>query len=215
MTEKTTAQTSIDEFLVALAGGESTPGGGAAAALTGSQAAALLSMVVNFTVGRKRYADVEEEMQGHLRRTEYLRADLLALADKDAEAFGAVAACYAMPRSTDAEKSARTNAMQTALKGAAEVPLEMASLCLEILELTPPIAEKGNANVVSDAATAAHLAFAAIQCALVNVRINLKFLKDQAYVGQGQARVESLVAAAERSYTAARASCARTLGLAT
>lgn len=215
MTEKTTAQTSIDEFLVALAGGESTPGGGAAAALTGSQAAALLSMVVNFTVGRKRYTDVEEEMQGHLQRTENLRTELLALADKDAEAFGAVAACYAMPRSTDAEKLARTNAMQTALKGAAEVPLEMASLCLEILELTPPIAEKGNANVVSDAATAAHLAFAAIQCALVNVRINLKFLKDQAYVGQGQARVESLVAATESSYTAARASCTRTLGIAT
>lgn len=215
MTEITTAQTGIEEFLDALAGGESTPGGGAAAALTGSHAAALLSMVVNFTIGRKKYVDVEEEMQGHLRRTEYLRAELLALADKDAEAFGAVAACFEMPRSTDAEKSARTNAMQTALKGAAEVPLEMAALCLEILELTPPIAEKGNANVVSDAATAAHLAFAAIQSALVNVKINLKFMKDQAYVGQGQERVESLVAAAESSYTDARAACTGTLGIAT
>jgi len=215
VTEMKTAQTSIEEFLDALAGGESTPGGGAAAALTGSQAAALLSMVLNFTVGRKRYADVEEEMQGHLQRTEKLRTELLALADKDAEAFGAVAACYAMPRSTDAEKSERTNAMQTALKGAAEVPLEMAELCLEILKLTPPIAEKGNANVVSDAATAAHLAFAAIQCALVNVRINLKFLKDPAYVDRGQARVESLVAAAESSYAAARASCTQALGIAT
>ena len=211
----TTALTSIEEFLDALAGGESTPGGGAAAALTGSQAAALLSMVLNFTVGRKRYAEVEEELRGYLQRTECLRVDLLALADKDAKAFGAVAACYAMPRSTDAEKSARAAAMQTALKGAAEVPLEMAALCLEILELTPPVAEKGNPNVVSDAATAAHLANAAIRSALVNVRINLKFLKDEAYVAQGQGRVASLEAAAESCYNAARASCTSTLGIAT
>ncbi len=214
LTKITTAQTSIEEYLDALAGGESTPGGGAAAALTGSQAAALLSMVLNFTVGRKRYAEFEEEMEGYLQRTELLRAELLALADRDAEAFGAVAACYAMPRLTDAEKSKRTLAMQTALRGAAEVPLAMAALCLEIMELTPPIAEKGNSNVVSDAATAAHLAFAAMHSALVNVRINLKFMKDEAYVDQGQARVESLVAAAESSYNAARAACKRTLGIA-
>lgn len=214
MTEKTTAQTSIEEFLDALAGGESTPGGGAAAALTASQAAALLSMVLNFTVGRRRYADVEEELRGYLQRTECLRVELLALADKDAEAFGAVAASYAMPRSTDAEKSARTAAMQTALKGAAEVPLAMAALCLEILELTPQVAEKGNPNVVSDAATAAHLAYAAIHSALVNVRINLKFLKDEAYVAQGQGRVASLETAAESCYSAARAACTCTLGIA-
>ncbi len=211
----TTGLTSIEEFLDALAAGESTPGGGAAAALTGSQAAALLSMVLNFTVGRKRYAEVEEELRGYLQRTECLRADLLALADKDAEAFGEVAACYSMPRSTDTEKSARTAAMQTALKGASEVPLEMAALCLEILELTPPVADKGNSNVVSDAATAAHLAFAAMHSALVNVKINLKFLKDEAYVSKGQARVASLETAAENCYIAARASCTSTLGIAT
>ena len=98
MTDLTTAQSPIGSFLDDLAGGESTPGGGAAAALTGSQAAALLSMVVNFTVGRKKYAAIEEEMRGYLQRTEAIRAELLALADKDAEAFGAVTACYGMPR---------------------------------------------------------------------------------------------------------------------
>ena len=213
MTELTTAQSPIGAFLDDLAGGESTPGGGAAAALTGCQAAALLSMVLNFTVGRRKFAAVEEEMRGRLQRTETLRAELLALADKDAEAFGAVAACYAMPRSTDEEKAARTAAMQTALKGAAEVPLAIAALCVDILELTPPIAEKGNANVVSDAATAAHLAFAALHSSLVNVNINLKFLKDSAYVAEGREKVEALTTAVERNYAAARGACTRTLGI--
>ena len=117
MTDLDTAGTPIETFLNDLASGESTPGGGAAAALTGSQAAALLSMVLNFTVGRKKYAAVEEELRGLLQRTEAMRADLLTYADKDAEAFGAVAACYSMPRSTEEEKAARTKAMQTALRG--------------------------------------------------------------------------------------------------
>ncbi len=214
MTELTTGQTPIGSFLDELAAGESTPGGGAAAALTGSQAASLLSMVLNFTVGRKKYAGVEEEMRVYLQRTEAIRAKLLGLADEDAAAFGAVAACYALPRSTDEEKAARNIAMQTALKGAAEVPLAIATLCVDILELTPPIAEKGNANVVSDAATAAHLAYAALLSALVNVYINLKFLKDSAYVAAGRERAEAVTAAAERNYAAARAASTTTLGIA-
>ncbi len=214
MTDLATAHNSIHAFLDALAAGESTPGGGAAAAFTGSQAAALLSMVLNFTVGRRKYEDVEEEMQGYLRRTETMRAELLALADKDAEAFGAVAACYAMPRSSDAEKAARGAAMQAALRGATEVPFSIAALCAELLELTRPIAEKGNANVVSDAAAAAHLAFAALHSALVNVNINLKYLKDDVYVTEWRGKVAALATTAENAYVAARASCTETLEMA-
>ena len=95
--------------------------------------------------------------------------------------------------------------MQTALKGAAEVPLAIASLCVDTLDLTPAIADKGNVNVVSDAATAAHLAFAALHCALVNVNINLKFLKDSAYVAEGREKVEALTAVAQKSFDAASA----------
>jgi len=82
------------------------------------------------------------------------------------------------------------------------------------LELTPPIAEKGNPNVVSDAATAAHLAFAALHSALVNVNINLKFLKDEECVKEGKSRVDRLTDAAEKSYITARAACSKTLGIA-
>ncbi len=214
MKDLETARIPVETFLNELASGESTPGGGAAAALSACQAAALLSMVLNFTVGRKKYAAVEEELRGHLLRTEDLRTRLLKLADKDAEAFGAVAACFTMPRSTQEEKAARSEAMQSALREAAEVPLSIASYCAELLELTPPIAEKGNPNVVSDAATAAHLAFAALHSALVNVNINLKFLKDEDFVKEGKGRVGALTDAAEKSYIAARAACFETLGIA-
>lgn len=213
MTDFDTAGTTIETFLNELASGESTPGGGAAAALTGSQAAALLSMVLNFSVGRKKYAAVEEELRGHLVRTEGMRAELLTLADKDAEAFGAVAACFSMPRTTEEERAARNESMQSALRGAADVPFEIATLCGELLEVTAPIAEKGNSNVVSDAATAAHLAQAALDSALVNVDINLKWLKDEAYVSKMQAETAALRTSAEKNYAAARAACTRTLGV--
>lgn len=213
MTIADTAGTSIETFLNDLASGESTPGGGAAAALTGSQAAALLSMVLNFTVGRKKYAAVEEELRGVLLRTEEMRSDLLVYADKDAEAFGAVAACYSMPRTSAEEKAARTKAMQTALRGAAEVPFSIAEMCADLLKLASPVAEKGNPNVVSDAATAAHLAFAALNSALVNVDINLKYLKDDTFVSKMHAEVTELKASAESNYKAARAACTRVLGV--
>ncbi len=213
MTDLDTAGTPIETFLNELASGESTPGGGAAAALTGSQAAALLSMVLNFTVGRRKYAAVEEELRGLLLRTEEMRAELLLYADKDAEAFGAVAACYSMPRSTTEEKDARTSAMQTALREAAEVPFAIAALCADLLELASPVAEKGNPNIVSDAATAAHLAHAALYSALVNVDINLKYLKDETFVSRMQAEVAELKASAESNYIAARAACKDVLGV--
>ena len=141
-----TANLTTADFLDALAAGQSTPGGGGAAALTASQAAALISMVINFTVGKKKYAEVEEEMRGYLARSEVLRAELLAEVDADAAAFDAVAATYSMPKETDAEKAARTAAMQKALKQAAQVPYAVAEKCLEIMVLAEPVGAKGNSQ---------------------------------------------------------------------
>ncbi|MBI3960479.1 MAG: cyclodeaminase/cyclohydrolase family protein [Chloroflexi bacterium] len=203
----------LQEFLDALAAGESTPGGGGAAALTGSQAAALLSMVLNFTVGRKKYADVEDEMRVVLACTEDLRTQLLSLVDRDAEAFGAVAACYTMPKTTDEEKTARTAAMQKAMKGAAEVPFVVAKKCLEVLQLAEPVGAKGNSTVVSDAATSAYLALAALNSGLLNVEINLKYIKDDSFNEEWAAKVAELRAAAADAYTTATAACSATLGV--
>lgn len=201
------------DFLDALASGQSTPGGGGAAALTGSQAAALVSMVINFTVGKKKYAKVEAEMQGYLLRSEQVRRGLLAEVDADAAAFDAVSATYGMAKETDEEKAARTAALQAALKHAAAVPFGVAEQALEVIRLTEPVGAKGNSNVVSDAASALYLAYAALKCALVNVNINLKFIKDEAFVAEWAAKTDDLLARADAAYAAARAAIEKTLGV--
>lgn len=201
------------EFLDALAAGQSTPGGGGAAALTAAEAAALISMVINFTVGKKKYADVETEMQGLLVRSELLRFDLLREVNADAAAFDAVAATYAMPKETEEEKAARTAALQAALKHAAEVPYNIAEQALAVIELAEPVGAKGNSNVVSDAASALYLAYAALKCGLINVNINLKFIKDEAFVAEWSQKVSELQARSDRAYAAAQAAIERTLGV--
>ncbi len=210
----TTGAMTIGDFLDQLAAKQSTPGGGGAAALTGGQAAALLSMVIHFTLGNKKYAAVETVMQGYLEQSETLRHALLALADQDVAAFNAVAACYTMPKATDDEKNVRTIDLQTALKGAAQTPFTTAERCLEVMRLVEPVGRQGNTNVVSDAATALYLAQAALQSALVNVNINLKFIKDEAFVADYAARRDTLLADAATVYAMGKAACEAVLEVA-
>jgi len=206
-----TAQRTTAEFIEALAAGQPTPGGGGAAALTGSQAAALVSMVIHFTVGKKKYAEVEEEMCGYLVQSEALRVALLTAVDADAAAFEAVAATYAMPKGTDTEKSVRTAALQVALKHAAVIPFDVAEQCLTIIKLAEPVGAKGNRNVVSDAAAALYLAYAALKSAIVNVNVNLKFIKDEHFVSEWTAKVDNLLDETEASYTTAKQAIATAL----
>ena len=201
------------EFLDALASGEPTPGGGGAAALTASQAAALLGMVINFTMGRAKYAEVEQEMRGYLARTEVLRQTLLDQVDQDAAAFGGVAATYAMPKSTDQERTLRAEALGKALEQATAVPQAVAEGCLELIRLAEPIGIKGNRNVVSDAATALHLAYGALRSALLNVRVNLKSIQDTGFVAEHSARVAALLGEAEKDRLRAQQAIERTLGV--
>lgn len=206
-----TGEMTIADFLDTLAAKQSTPGGGGAAALTGSQAAALLCMVVNFTLGAKKYADVQEEMQGYLTQAEMLRLRLLELADEDVAAFQGVTACYAMPKETEEEKAARTEALQAALKEAARVPFATAEQALAVMQLAEPVAAKGNRNVVSDAAVALYLADAAIHAAVVNVNINLKFIKDESFVESYTMARDELLAAAAAALVEGKSACQRVL----
>jgi formiminotetrahydrofolate cyclodeaminase len=146
-------------------------------------------------------------------QSEQLRQDLLAEVDADAAAFDAVAATYSMPKETDEEKAARTAALQAALKHAAAVPFGVAEQALAIMQLAEPVGAKGNTNVVSDAASALYLAYAALKCALVNVNINLKFIKDEAFVTEWTAKTEEMLARANAAYAAARAAIEQTLGV--
>ncbi len=180
----------LAEFLDGLASKAATPGGGAAAALAGAMGAALVSMVCNLTIGKKRYADVEDEMKAVLERSEALRAKLLDLVEEDVTAFDEVSAAYRMPKGTDEEKAARSAAIQEALKIAESTPMKTAETCADVLELTVIVAEKGNKNVVSDAGTAAMMAIGGLSSAGFNVKINLGGIKDAAFVERESKRLE-------------------------
>ena len=118
-------QSAIDKFLDDLASQNATPGGGSAAAIIGAMGAALVAMVCNLTIGKKKYADVEGEMRALLERAEALRHRLTGMIEDDVKAFDAVMGAYGMPKETDAEKASRSAAIQEALKLATDVPLPL------------------------------------------------------------------------------------------
>lgn len=190
--EQRTLDASVWAFLDELASGAPTPGGGGAAAIAGAMGAALISMVCNLTIGRKRYADVEEEMRSLLDRAEMLRHELQQLAEEDVVVFTRLSAAYKLPRTTDADIAIRRDAIQAALKRATEVPLRTARAAAAIVPLCPPVAERGNQAAVSDVGVAVLLAQAAVRSALLNVDINLRSIEDVLYVQQVRAEVTRL-----------------------
>jgi formiminotetrahydrofolate cyclodeaminase len=185
---------SIQAFLDELASKASTPGGGSAAAVMGAMAAALVSMVGNFTIGKKGYEAVETEMQALLRSAEALRGSLTDMIRRDVEAFDRVMAAYGLPRDTDPQKAARTAAIQSALKEAADVPLNCARLCADVIRLAAPMARNGNKNVVSDAGVAVLAAEAALRSAALNVYVNLGAIKDEEFVRTRRTELDAALA---------------------
>jgi glutamate formiminotransferase/formiminotetrahydrofolate cyclodeaminase len=166
-------------FLEALSASTPTPGGGSAAAYSAAAGAALVAMVARLSIGRKKYAAVEEQMKAVLERAESLRLDLTAAIDRDAAAFEAVMEAYKQPKETPEEKEARSRDVERATKGAAQVPLEVAGMAVEVMELAVLAASLGNLNAISDGATGAALARSALTGAGYNVRINITGLQDQ------------------------------------
>ena len=183
---------SVNQFLDELASKAPVPGGGSGSALGGALAAALLSMVCNLTIGKKAYADVEEDMQEILTRSEELRAQLPILLEEDTRVYSEVMACYRLPKGTEEEKASRERTMQSALKKAADVPLEIAVCCSEIIDLCLPAAQKGNKWAVSDAGVSVLLAEACLRGSLLNVEINLASIKDQDYITATRKRVKEI-----------------------
>jgi formiminotetrahydrofolate cyclodeaminase len=183
----------IRMFLDELASSSPAPGGGSVAALSGALGAALSSMVCNLTRGKQGYEAVQEEMKYILEKSESLRKDLTELIDKDTEAFNEVIKALQMPKETDSQKEQRRQILQTAFKYAAEVPLETARKCTQILDVARVIAEKGNKNSVSDAAVSALMAQTGLQAAMLNVRINLTSIKDPEYVHTVNAELHELL----------------------
>jgi formiminotetrahydrofolate cyclodeaminase len=192
--ERAYAQWEIGSYLDKLASGDPEPGGGSAAALVGATAAALVTMVTELTLGKEKFAAVAGTMTDIKAQSEGLRRELVALISRDAEAYAEVAAAMKMPRDTDEQKAERTQKLQAALKGAAEVPLRVAEAAAGVARLSLPAAESGNPNAVSDAGVAVALAEAAAQAAALNVKINLAWIEDAAYNQEVWTKVEALLA---------------------
>ncbi len=185
---------SLREFLDELAGPAPAPGGGVAAALAGALGAALVSMVANLTRDKKGYEAAWAEAGQLLGQSERLGARLLALTGEDYAAFMRLTQARKLPRGSDEEKAKRTAAVQVALRGAAEVPLQIAEACAAAMQLCRPIAEIGNKNALSDAGVAVLMAEAGLRGAALNVLINLGLIKDAAYVAEKRARLDALLA---------------------
>jgi glutamate formiminotransferase/formiminotetrahydrofolate cyclodeaminase len=169
---------SIEDFVASVAASTPTPGGGSVVAHAGALAAALTQMVAALTVGRKKYADVEDELRDVARRGAELGQRLNELVALDAQSYAAVSAAYKLPKDTPEQQEKRSAAITAALVGASEVPLETARAAAEVASLAEIAASKGNVNAVSDAGVAALLAEAACRGAAYNVRINVASLSD-------------------------------------
>jgi formiminotetrahydrofolate cyclodeaminase len=170
----------VGSWLDDLASDAPAPGGGAAAAMNAAMGAALVAMVCNLTIGKPRYAEHEPLMREALASATELRAQAVQLAADDAAAFGAVSDAYRLPKDSDADKAARTEAIQAALIGAADVPLRTAAVASTIIDLAARILDGANVNVISDVAVAAASARTALDAAAINVEINLGAMKDAA-----------------------------------
>lgn len=189
----------IEEFLDALASQSATPGGGGAAAIIGAMGAALVSMVCNLTIGKKKYAEVETDMKDVLGKAEALRRRLTNMIEDDAKAFDKVMGAYGMPKETDADKAKRDAAIQEALKLATDVPLACAHAAREVIDLAEQASEKGNLNVISDAGVGVLAAYAALRSAALNVWTNARMINDKAFAEAKLKELNDLLSGAERA----------------
>ena len=184
---------SIQQFLDELASKSATPGGGSVAALMGAQSAALTSMVCNLTIGKPQYAEVEADMQALLQKSEALRARLTDLIKADVDVFNRLMVAYGLPKASDADKAARSVAIQAVLKDATEVPLACARACAEAIDLSRIAANKGSLGVISDAGAAAIAGYGGLKSAALNVYINTGSLKDRPFAEAKLAELEALL----------------------
>lgn len=181
---------SVTEFTEALASKAAVPGGGGASALVGAIGIALGDMVGELTVGKKKYADVEEDVKALMARAQELRVKLLSCVNKDAEAFAPLSRAYGIPK----DDPTRDEVMEKCLRDAAAAPLEILDLCCEAIDLQREFAAKGSVLAISDAATGVVFCWSAMYGAAVNVKVNTKSMKDRAYAEKINAHVDAQMA---------------------
>ena len=181
----------IEKHLNDLAAKLPAPGGGSASALVGAEGAALLSMVLNFTIDKKGYEGFWDEAKELLKKTEEIRRRLSSLIDEDVRAYAEFNKVFKMPRDTEEEKKKRAEAMQEGLKKAEAVPEEICRLVYEGSRLSPRIFEKGNKNLLSDVEVAMALFIASFKGGRINCEINLKSIKDTEFSKKARERLDA------------------------
>ena len=182
-----------NEFVEVLASKAPVPGGGGASALVGAIGTALGNMVGSLTVGKKKYADVEEEMYELKGKADALQKELLHLIERDAEVFEPLSKAYCMPRNTEEEKAEKARVMEIVLKDACSVPMEIMERCCEAIDLIEVFAEKGSTLAISDAGVGATFCKAALEGASLNVFINTKSMKNREYADELNKKADEML----------------------
>lgn len=188
----------LKDFMEKTGSNEPVPGGGSAAALTASLSASLVEMVSNLTVGKKKYEEVNDEMESIRKIAMEMRSKFLNDIDRDSDSFNGVMKAFKLPKDSDEEKNIRKEKIQQGLKSAALIPLEIAKDAYKILDLAEQVVIKGNQNAVTDGLVAAMLSRTAVLSALYNVKINLVSIKDEEFVKEIEAEMDKLSDVNER-----------------
>jgi len=190
----------LNEFLAELKSDSPAPGGGSAAALAGAIGAALAIMVGNLTTSSEKYVAAHGQASQLVTELEEKLASLERYVDEDTEAFTQVMKAYKLPKNTDEEKALRSQTIQQAMQCAAQLPMKVAVICMEVLQMSGEMLEIGNVNAASDAAVAGRMAHAAMWSAIYNVKINLGSIKDQNFVAEMTKQVATVVDRSEELF---------------
>lgn len=194
----------IQEFLDVLSSKEPVPGGGGASALAGALGNALGQMVANLTIGKKKYALVEDEIKELAERMKGIQGQFTALADQDAKVFAPLAKCYSLPSGTEEEKAYKAEVMEARLLDASLVPMEIMEKASEMLEIMDILADKGSRMAVSDVGVGVQFIRTALLGAVMNVYINTKSMKNREKAEEMNEKAERLIKegteAADRIY---------------
>ena len=194
----------IQGFLDVLSSKEPVPGGGGASALAGALGNALGQMVANLTIGKKKYAQAEDEIKELAERMKGIQGQFTALADQDAKVFAPLAKCYSLPSGTEEEKAYKAEVMEARLLDASLVPMEIMEKASEMLEIMDILADKGSRMAVSDVGVGVQFIRTALLGAVMNVYINTKSMKNREKAEEMNEKAERLIKegteAADRIY---------------
>jgi formiminotetrahydrofolate cyclodeaminase len=171
----------LNEYLATAASKSPTPGGGSVSAVVATNAAAMISMVANLTLGKKGYENAQDQVNDILNGATKAIADLKSLTVRDMEAFDIFMSALRMPKETDEQKKARAEAMERAAQNASTVPYEICKVCLEVLKLSARLAPIGNKGAISDVGVGAYLADAAMRACMLSVDINLPSIQTTSF----------------------------------